>query len=228
MLTLSEVTYRIEKRRLLDRANAQVPDGAKVGLVGRNGVGKSTLLNLIRGVLEPEGRHDRVAGQPAHRISRPGGAWRCRELVRNRARRRSRAHPPVDGARSRPGAAARGGNRNPPRRDRRPLGAEPSGAHPCRARARRCDAATAARRPVRRLAHAGGAGGGAVHRARSVAARRADQPPRSRSLAVARTVSPRLSTNLDPGQPRPAGAECRHDDDVAPRSRQADGVLGGI
>ncbi len=54
MLTLSEVTYRIEKRRHLDRASLQIPDGAKVGLVGRNGVGKSTLFNLIRGVLEPE------------------------------------------------------------------------------------------------------------------------------------------------------------------------------
>jgi len=54
MLTLTEVTYRIEKRRLLDRASVQIPDGAKVGLVGRNGVGKSTLFNLIRGVLEAE------------------------------------------------------------------------------------------------------------------------------------------------------------------------------
>jgi len=54
MLTLSEVTFRIDKRRLLDRASVQIPDGAKVGLVGRNGVGKSTLFNLIRGVLEPE------------------------------------------------------------------------------------------------------------------------------------------------------------------------------
>src|SRR5271167_1233721 len=55
MLTLSEVTYRIDRRRaLLDRANVQIPEGAKVGLVGRNGVGKSTLLGLIRGVLQPD------------------------------------------------------------------------------------------------------------------------------------------------------------------------------
>jgi ATP-binding cassette, subfamily F, member 3 len=55
MLTLFEVTYRIDRRRaLLDRANAHIPEGAKVGLVGRNGVGKSTLLDLIRGVLQPE------------------------------------------------------------------------------------------------------------------------------------------------------------------------------
>src|SRR5271167_212932 len=55
MLTLSEVTYRIDRRRaLLDRASVQIPEGAKVGLVGRNGVGKSTLLNLIRGALQPE------------------------------------------------------------------------------------------------------------------------------------------------------------------------------
>src|ERR1700752_2256676 len=55
MLTLSEVTYRVggrAGRRLLDQANAQIPEGAKVGLVGRNGTGKSTLLDLIRGVLQ--------------------------------------------------------------------------------------------------------------------------------------------------------------------------------
>ena len=74
MLTLSDVTYRIEKRRLLDRANAQIPDGAKVGLVGRNGVGKSTLLDLIRGVLRAGRRHDRIAGQSAHRLSGTGSA----------------------------------------------------------------------------------------------------------------------------------------------------------
>ena len=55
MLTLSGVTYRIGGRNLLDQASAQIADGSKVGLVGRNGVGKSTLLDLIRGDLQPDG-----------------------------------------------------------------------------------------------------------------------------------------------------------------------------
>jgi ATP-binding cassette subfamily F protein 3 len=55
MLTISGLTYRIGGRTLLDAANAQIPDGAKVGLVGRNGAGKSTLLALIRGAVQPDG-----------------------------------------------------------------------------------------------------------------------------------------------------------------------------
>jgi ATP-binding cassette subfamily F protein 3 len=54
MLTLSDVVYRIAGRTLLDRACAFIPEGAKVGLVGRNGAGKSTLLDLIRGAYEPD------------------------------------------------------------------------------------------------------------------------------------------------------------------------------
>jgi ATP-binding cassette subfamily F protein 3 len=54
MLTISGVTYRIGGRILLDQASAQIAEGSKVGLVGRNGVGKSTLLDLIRGALQPD------------------------------------------------------------------------------------------------------------------------------------------------------------------------------
>ncbi|MGI0129767.1 MAG: ATP-binding cassette domain-containing protein, partial [Thermoplasmata archaeon] len=54
MLTISGVTFRIAGRTLLDQAGAYIPDGAKVGLVGHNGVGKSTLLDLIRGVRDPD------------------------------------------------------------------------------------------------------------------------------------------------------------------------------
>jgi ATP-binding cassette, subfamily F, member 3 len=54
MLTLSDLTYRIAGRTLLEGASAQINAGWKVGLVGRNGAGKSTLLDLIRGALQPD------------------------------------------------------------------------------------------------------------------------------------------------------------------------------
>src|SRR5215469_706955 len=54
MLTITGVTYRIGGRTLLDQASAQIAEGSKAGLVGRNGVGKSTLLDLIRGALQPD------------------------------------------------------------------------------------------------------------------------------------------------------------------------------
>src|SRR5260370_40965292 len=57
MLTISGLTYRVggrHGRALLDDANAQIPEGSKLGLVGRNGAGKSTLLDLIRGRLLPD------------------------------------------------------------------------------------------------------------------------------------------------------------------------------
>ncbi len=54
MLQLSDLTYRIGDRLLLDRVSVTVQSGQRVGLVGRNGVGKTTLFRLISGELEPE------------------------------------------------------------------------------------------------------------------------------------------------------------------------------
>jgi len=48
MLQINDLTFRIDGRALFDGASAQVSDGWKVGLVGRNGTGKSTLLRIIR------------------------------------------------------------------------------------------------------------------------------------------------------------------------------------
>jgi ATP-binding cassette, subfamily F, member 3 len=55
MLHLNDITYRIEGRPILDGATAGIPDGHKVGLVGRNGAGKTTLLRLIMGEISPDG-----------------------------------------------------------------------------------------------------------------------------------------------------------------------------
>jgi ATP-binding cassette subfamily F protein 3 len=54
MLTLTEVSVRIAGRLLIDHASAQIAPGARVGLVGRNGTGKSTLFQAIRGDIPTE------------------------------------------------------------------------------------------------------------------------------------------------------------------------------
>ena len=54
MLTISGITVRLGGRTILDRATASVPDGARVGLIGRNGAGKSTLVKAIIGQIEPD------------------------------------------------------------------------------------------------------------------------------------------------------------------------------
>ena len=57
MLSINALTHRIGARVLFDRADATVAVGHRVGLVGRNGCGKTTLLRLIAGQLEAdEGR----------------------------------------------------------------------------------------------------------------------------------------------------------------------------
>jgi ATP-binding cassette subfamily F protein 3 len=51
MLRLDDISYSVEGRPLIEHASATIPTGHKVGLVGRNGTGKTTLFRLIRGEL---------------------------------------------------------------------------------------------------------------------------------------------------------------------------------
>src|SRR6266566_3924052 len=54
MLSISEISIRLAGRLLIDHSSAQIVPGARVGLVGRNGTGKSTLFKAIRGELPIE------------------------------------------------------------------------------------------------------------------------------------------------------------------------------
>ena len=54
MLHINDLTYRIEGRPLFQQATLAINQGQKVGLVGRNGTGKSTLFRLIKGEISPD------------------------------------------------------------------------------------------------------------------------------------------------------------------------------
>ena len=68
MLVIDDLTVRIAGRTLIEGASVNVPTGARVGMVGRNGTGKSTLFNVIAGDYAAE--HGSVTLPPRWRIGR--------------------------------------------------------------------------------------------------------------------------------------------------------------
>src|SRR5581483_2611925 len=84
MLMLNDISIRIAGRLLLDEASARIPAGARVGLVGRNGIGKTTLFRAITHELALE--HGTIELPARARIGRlaqeaPGGPERLIEVV---------------------------------------------------------------------------------------------------------------------------------------------------
>jgi ATP-binding cassette subfamily F protein 3 len=54
MLVIDDLSVRIGGRLLIERSSVRIPEGARIGLVGRNGSGKSTLFNVITGDVAAE------------------------------------------------------------------------------------------------------------------------------------------------------------------------------
>jgi branched-chain amino acid transport system ATP-binding protein len=80
MLTLEDVHTYYGKSHILHGVSLEVGAGEVVGLLGRNGVGKSTTLKTIMGLVRPasgrlrfEGRD--ISGRAPHHLARLGIAW---------------------------------------------------------------------------------------------------------------------------------------------------------
>ena len=54
LLRIQELTASFSGAPVLDRVSLTIGEGERIALVGRNGVGKTTLLRLIAGDLEPD------------------------------------------------------------------------------------------------------------------------------------------------------------------------------
>jgi ATP-binding cassette subfamily F protein 3 len=84
MLALEELSIRVAGRLLLENATARIPSGARVGLVGRNGTGKTTLFNVIAGEMAAE--HGKIEVSPRWTLGRlaqeaPNGPQALVEIV---------------------------------------------------------------------------------------------------------------------------------------------------
>src|ERR1035437_820652 len=55
MITIKNVTLRRGTKIVLNSTNATINPGEKVGLVGRNGAGKSSLFALLNGSIHEDG-----------------------------------------------------------------------------------------------------------------------------------------------------------------------------
>ena len=66
MLTIRDMGFSIAGKPLFAGASAQIPAGAHLGLVGRNGTGKTTLYRLILGELHPD--HGEITLPPRARV----------------------------------------------------------------------------------------------------------------------------------------------------------------
>src|SRR3954463_7306092 len=66
MLAITDLSIRLSGRLLIDQSSVQITPGSRVGMVGRNGTGKSTLFKVIRGELAAE--HGTVTLPPRWRV----------------------------------------------------------------------------------------------------------------------------------------------------------------
>ena len=73
MLDVKNISYSISNRKLFESASFNIPSGYHVGLVGKNGIGKTTLFNLIdKNLLLDEGEINLQKGKKISRIPPDG------------------------------------------------------------------------------------------------------------------------------------------------------------
>jgi ABC-type multidrug transport system fused ATPase/permease subunit len=68
--------YKPESKEILRHIDIVIPRGARIGIIGKTGSGKSTLVDLIMGLLEPTAGHIEINGQ--HLTSQNRRAWQHR------------------------------------------------------------------------------------------------------------------------------------------------------
>ena len=54
MINLSDISFRYDTKYVLKAVNLTIKTGDRIGLIGGNGTGKTTLCHIIMGLIKPE------------------------------------------------------------------------------------------------------------------------------------------------------------------------------
>ena len=79
ILTATELTVRYGERAVLDGATLGIEEGDRIGLVGRNGCGKTTFLRILAGLQSPDSGDVTPAARSGRQLSAAGFHARCGE-----------------------------------------------------------------------------------------------------------------------------------------------------
>lgn len=69
VISMKNISYAYDQKKVLDHINFEIPEGAFMGLVGPNGGGKTTLIKLILGLLKPDEGSIRLLGEPINKFN---------------------------------------------------------------------------------------------------------------------------------------------------------------
>ena len=81
LLTLENVSFGYDDKRILEKVNFSVSEGERIGFIGPNGEGKTTLLKLMAGLLSPdEGKIVKKSGLKIGYLEQNGGLESARTV----------------------------------------------------------------------------------------------------------------------------------------------------
>ncbi len=69
VIKVEHLAHRYGKRIIYEDLNFSIPGGKIYALLGKNGVGKTTLIKILMGFLRPSSGRCRVFGEESHRLS---------------------------------------------------------------------------------------------------------------------------------------------------------------
>ena len=98
LIAASNITLRLGKKALFEEVNIKFTEGNCYGLIGANGEGKSTFMNIITGKLMPDegkiewAKNVRVGYLDQHTLSRPQVypllLYCCRKFLNRQSQRK--------------------------------------------------------------------------------------------------------------------------------------------